>query len=70
MKGHQVLDSFHDLWQVEAPFRMTKSDLRCAAGVSPGRGCHRCSFDRGVRCVGNWPAFAGTRWDEFEADYY
>lgn len=27
MKGQQVLDSYHDLWQVEASFRMTKSDL-------------------------------------------
>ncbi|WP_404290798.1 hypothetical protein [Glutamicibacter arilaitensis] len=27
MKGQQVLDSNHDLWQVEASFRMTKSDL-------------------------------------------
>jgi hypothetical protein len=27
MKGQQVLESYHDLWQVEASFRMTKSDL-------------------------------------------
>ena len=27
MKGQQVIDSYHDLWQVEASFRMTKSDL-------------------------------------------
>lgn len=27
MKGQQILDSYHDLWQVEASFRMTKSDL-------------------------------------------
>ncbi|XKF78890.1 transposase [Glutamicibacter arilaitensis] len=27
MKGQQVFDSYHDLWQVEASFRMTKSDL-------------------------------------------
>lgn len=27
MKGQQVIDSYHDLWQMEASFRMTKSDL-------------------------------------------
>ncbi|MGP9652511.1 IS1634 family transposase, partial [Glutamicibacter sp. AOP38-B1-38] len=27
MKGQQVLDSYHDLWQVEASFRLTKSGL-------------------------------------------
>ncbi|MGP5033237.1 IS1634 family transposase, partial [Glutamicibacter arilaitensis] len=27
MKGQQVLDSYYDIWQVEASFRMTKSDL-------------------------------------------
>ncbi|MGP5043828.1 hypothetical protein ACTXJR_07345 [Glutamicibacter ardleyensis] len=27
IKGQQVLDLYHDLWQVDASFRMTKSDL-------------------------------------------
>ena len=28
MPGIEVISSYHDLWQVEASFRMTKSDLR------------------------------------------
>lgn len=28
MPGQAVIDAYHDLWQVEASFRMTKSDLR------------------------------------------
>ncbi len=32
MDGSAVIDAYHDLWKVEASFRMTKSDLR-----KPGR---------------------------------
>ena len=28
MPASEVLTSYHDLWQVEASFRMTKNDLR------------------------------------------
>ncbi len=28
MPGQGVISAYHDLWQVEASFRMTKSDLR------------------------------------------
>jgi hypothetical protein len=28
MDGQEVIDAYHDLWQVERSFRMTKSDLR------------------------------------------
>lgn len=28
MPGQAVIDAYHDLWQVERSFRMTKSDLR------------------------------------------
>ena len=28
MAGQKVIDAYHDLWQVERSFRMTKSDLR------------------------------------------
>jgi transposase len=28
MPGHDVIKAYHDLWQVEASFRMTKSDLK------------------------------------------
>ena len=28
MPGAKVIEAYHDLWQVEASFRMTKSDLR------------------------------------------
>lgn len=28
MSGQKVIEAYHDLWQVEASFRMTKSDLR------------------------------------------
>lgn len=28
MSGAKVIEAYHDLWQVEASFRMTKSDLR------------------------------------------
>src|SRR5699024_3603399 len=28
MAGAQVIAAYHDLWKVEASFRMTKSDLR------------------------------------------
>lgn len=60
MKGQQVLDSYHDLCQVEASFRMTKSDLSARPVFHRDDGCHRRSFDCGVRCVGDWTAFAGA----------
>lgn len=28
MDGHTVIAAYHDLWQVESSFRMSKSDLR------------------------------------------
>lgn len=28
MAGAKVIEAYHDLWQVEASFRMTKSDLK------------------------------------------
>jgi hypothetical protein len=35
MPATQVIASYHQLWHVEASFRMSKTDLRAPADVPP-----------------------------------
>ena len=52
--------SYHDLWHVEASFRMSKTDLQRPAHVRPHRRRHRSPPDHRVRCPGCFPGSSNT----------
>lgn len=56
----QVISAYYELWQLEALFRMMKSDLRARPSFHNEKGSDQRAFDRDVRGAGRQPALEGT----------